>query len=76
MTFTPSEISIAGWLPVACIFAAQWTGDDRLWLLTNSLFTVYHIVFTRIPSQAVCAAGLTIIAAWRCWREYRGNNVR
>lgn len=73
MTFTPSEISIVGWVPVAFIFAAQWTGSDRVWLLTNSLFSVYHIVFTRIPSLAVCAVALTAISAWR---TFRGHNVR
>lgn len=66
--FSPDVISAVGWLPVVFIFAAQWWGSDKLWTLTNALFAVYHTLFTRIPSLAVCAVALTAISAWR-WRR-------
>lgn len=67
-SFDPSTVSAVGWLPVVFIFAAQWRGSDKLWTLTNALFAIYHTLFTRIPSLAICAVALTAISAWR-WRR-------
>ncbi|TXH58614.1 MAG: hypothetical protein E6Q97_01780 [Desulfurellales bacterium] len=68
MTFDSSVVGAVGWLPVALVFAAQWTGSDRLWALTNLLFALYHAIFTRIPSLAFCAFVLTAISVWRWLR--------
>lgn len=67
--FTPATVSAVGWLPVALVFAAQWRGSDKLWTLANVLFAFYHILFTRIPSLAICTVLLTGISAWRWQRS-------
>ena len=39
---TQAHIDALGWIPVASVFVAQWTGSDRVWVVCNVLFALYH----------------------------------
>ena len=68
---TQTHIDALGWIPVASVFVAQWTGSDRVWVVCNVLFALYHTFLTRLPPLAICAFVLTLISLYRI---YRGKN--
>ena len=68
---TQTYIDALGWIPVASVFVAQWTGSDRVWVVCNVLFALYHTFLTRLPPLAICAFVLTLISLYRI---YRGKN--
>ena len=68
---TQAHIDALGWIPVASVFVAQWTGSDRVWVVCNVLFALYHTFLTRLPPLAICAFVLTLISLYRI---YRGKN--
>ena len=66
---TQAHIDALGWIPVAAVFVAQWTGSDRVWVVCNVLFALYHTFLTRLPPLAICAFVLTLISLWRIYRD-------
>lgn len=66
---TQTYIDALGWIPVAVVFVAQWTGSDRVWVLCNVLFAAYHTFVTHLTPLAVCAVVLTLISLWRIHRS-------
>ena len=65
---TQTHIDALGWIPVASVFVAQWTGSDRVWVVCNVLFALYHTFLTRLQPLAVCAVVLTLISLYRIYR--------
>jgi len=62
---TQAHIDALGWIPVAAVFVAQWTGSDRVWVV----FAIYHTFVTHLTPLAVCAVVLTLISLWRIHRS-------
>lgn len=66
---TQAHIEAIGWVPVASVFVAQWTGSDRAWIVCNVLFAAYHTFLTRMPPLAVCSVVLMLISIYRIHRS-------
>ncbi len=62
---THKTVDLLGLLPVIPMFAAQATGNDAVWLVTNLAFLLYHLLFTKLWTLAACSTILTAISVAR-----------
>lgn len=62
-------IDIASWAPISLMVVAQISASDRMWVVANLAFAIYHATLTHIYSLALCSMALAGVSLWRVLRR-------